>query len=266
MIHRSIILSLLLSAFFFVDIASGASYFQVVTQHNNKETASTDGFFVTLVAKNPDDGTDTSYTGDYDITFGSNAKNSPDNWSPMIPSGIQSFDQGVAIIYGFILPNAATCTISASDGVISGASTTITVNPGTATQFKLSAPSTAMSGSAFSLSYLRACDLYGNIATDYQGSMILKYSGPGTTSTKNPVYPNPVYFDNGTAVLSSKITLYMVEETHIHIEKGAVKGDSGTITVSPGTPHYFEVTTQHNQTEEAGTPFSVTITARDLYG
>ncbi|MEK7275503.1 MAG: hypothetical protein AAB110_09615, partial [Candidatus Desantisbacteria bacterium] len=69
MIHRSIILSLLLSAFSFADIALGASYFQVVTQHDNIETASTDGFFVTLVAKNTDGGTDTSYTGDYDITF-----------------------------------------------------------------------------------------------------------------------------------------------------------------------------------------------------
>ncbi|MFH1961832.1 MAG: right-handed parallel beta-helix repeat-containing protein [bacterium] len=244
-----------------------AHYFQVVTQHANIETAGVP-FSVSLVARNANGGTITSYTGNYDITWILNAmaKNSPDGFSPIIPNnGIQTFAQGIAIAMGFTLPNAGTGTLSVSDGTIRGTTTTVTIKPAVTTQFKFAVPATNMAGQAFSLSYLKACDLYGNVATHYQGNKLLSYSVPGTT-TRNPVYPNPVTFDHGIANLPINVTLCKVEETKIHIEDGAVHGDSGTITVRPGTPHHFEVITANNQTEQEGIPFSVTIRARDIYG
>lgn len=272
MIHRLIVSGiciLSLAAFSFVGVAQGASYFQVVTQNGNTETAGK-GFFVTLVARNADGGTDTSYAEGHDITWATNAKSYPDGWTLRIPdSGVQSFEGGVAVCPNFTLPCAGTCTLFASDGIISGTSITITVNSGTATQFKLAAPPTAMAGTAFSLSDLRACDLYGNVATDYHGDKVLNYSGPGNGSiTGSPKYPNPVTFDHGKANLPLKVTLYRAENTQIHIEAPGigVKGDSSIITVNPGTPHYFEVTTENNQIEKAGTPFFITIRARDAYG
>ncbi len=265
MIYRAIISRicvLLLSAFFFADAAL-ADRFQIITQHADTETAG-EAFSVTLVAKDASGGTITSYTGGHNIAWTSNAKYSPDNWSPMIPEGIQTFEQGVAICPNFTLPNAATCTIFASDpfSAISGTSTTITVNHGTAIKFKVAAPSTAMAGIAFSLSSLTTRDLYGNIATDYYGSKSLEYFGPGA----NPVYPNPVTFDNGIAKLPLKITLFKAEETQINIKDAAINGLSGTIAVSAGTPHHFEVVTTNNNIEQAGVPFSITIRAMDLYG
>ncbi|MFH1961853.1 MAG: FlgD immunoglobulin-like domain containing protein [bacterium] len=268
-IHKLIVLkvcTLSLAAFFLVGTAHGADYFQVVTKHANIETVG-DSFSVSLVARNTGGGTDTSYTGDHNITWilEATVKNSPDGWTPIMPNnGIQSFEQGVATATGFILPNAGTCTLSASDGTVRGTAT-ITIKPGIATQFKFATPATNMTGQAFSLSFLKACDLYGNVATDYYGNKSLSYSGPGT-ATRNPAYPGIVTFDHGIANLPLRVTLYKAEETRIHIEDGAVRGDSGTITVSPGTYHHFEVITANNQTEQAGIPFSVTIRARDLYG
>ncbi|MFH1860233.1 MAG: FlgD immunoglobulin-like domain containing protein [bacterium] len=271
MIHKLIILkvcTLSLAAFFFVGAAYGADYFQVVTEHAHAETAG-DTFSVLLVAKYTAGGTDTSYSGNSNITWILDAavRNSPDGFSPIIPDdGTQSFEQGVATVT-VILPNAGTYTLSVSDGVISGTST-ITIRPGMATQFKFAIPpQTITAGNAFLLSYIKACDLYGNVATDYHGDKLLNYSGP-STATRNPAYPNPVTFDHGIGNPSSKVTLYKAEELRIHIDaEGVAKGgDSGTITVSPGTPHHFEVITEHSQIEQAGTPFSITIRAKDLYG
>ncbi|MFH1097071.1 MAG: FlgD immunoglobulin-like domain containing protein [Candidatus Desantisbacteria bacterium] len=274
MIHRLIISEiciLSLAAFSFVNVAQGASYFSIVTQNANIEIAGKD-FSVTLVARETGGGTDTSYAGSCPIIWSwNNAANSPDGFAPSNPNANLTFDKGIAIATGSTLPNAGTCTLSASYGTISGISTTITVNPGTATQFKFAASSTVTAGTPFFLSYLHACDWCGNVATGYSERTTLNYSGPGNGSIiGSPKYPNPVTFDQGKAnlPLPLRVTLYRVEDTHIHIEAPGivVNKDSGTITVTPGTPHHFEVTTGNNQIEQAGIQFSITIRARDAYG
>ncbi len=95
--------------------------------------------------------------------------------TPVDPLG--DFPQGGTLANGFgfllgILKTAGTYTLNSAAGGFSGTSSTVTVVPGNAAYFTVSAPATFVTGIAVSVT-VTAYDPYGNIATGYSGSVQL---------------------------------------------------------------------------------------------
>ncbi len=98
--------------------------------------------------------------------------------------------------------------------------------------------------------YAAGYDQYGNYVSDQSVS----WSGTGVVSGNlSPATGTSTTF---TAVSTGTGTITADHAT-------ATDDSTGTITVTPGTAASFDVTTEHSGTETAGTPFSVTLTARD---
>ena len=118
--------------------------------------------------------------------------------------------------------------IGGAKGVTGG----ITVNPAAAASFTVSAPTTAVAGSPFSLS-VTAKDAFGNVATGFNSSVTL------TSSDGQTVNPGTVTLTNGTATVP--VTLDVVHAAtggavYLTASSSSGKGNTNHITVSPGAP------------------------------
>jgi hypothetical protein len=202
--------------------------------------------------------TDIGYTGSRTLTF-SGPGNAPSGAAPSYSSSA-TFTNGVATV-PVTLVKAESTTLSVADGSVTG-STAVTVDPGAASQFTVSAPSAAVAGVAQSVS-VTAQDAYQNTATGYAGSKSLAWSGPGTApdGTHGPGYPSSVTFTVGRATAS--VTLYRAETTTLTAADSAITGTSASFTVAAAAASQFAVPTPATQT--AGSPFSVTVTALDPF-
>jgi hypothetical protein len=97
-----------------------------------------------------------------------------------------NLDQGVHT-FTVTLKTAGTQSITATDtltGTITGSETGITINPGAAAVFVLSAPSSVTHGVAFSVT-LTIYDAYGNVATGYTGTVHFSSSDSKATLPSN---------------------------------------------------------------------------------
>ena len=154
-----------------------------------------------------------------------------------------------------ILTGVDTVTLTAVEGTATGTSGGITVSPGAASLFVVSAPSTATAGTGFSVG-LTAYDKYGNVATGFSGAAML------TTSDKQVASPNSITMTDGVG--SGTVTLTKADTLTLMFASGTVKGTS-SIVVSPlATVSSFTVTAPATAT--AGVGATVTVTARDVYG
>jgi hypothetical protein len=114
-----------------------------------------------------------------------------------------SADHGSVRFVGIELYQAGTDTILA-EGDLSGQAG-ITVNPGAAVGFVLLAPANAVSGTPFDVTVI-AVDAYGNIATNYTGTI----SFSSSDSDPGVVLPPEYTFqagDNGMVTFSGGVTL-----------------------------------------------------------
>ena len=205
--------------------------------------------------------TDAGYTGARTLTF-SGPGTAPDGThTPTYPNSPVTFTNGVATV-PITLYKAESTSLSVADGTVTG-STGVTVNAAAATQFAVSAPSSATAGNAQSVT-VTAQDAYQNKATGYTGTKTLTWTGPGNApdGTHTPTYPaNPVTFISGTAAVA--ITLYRAETTSLTASDGMVSGTSASFTVAAAAATQFNVPTPAAQT--AGTAFPLTLTAQDPY-
>lgn len=206
--------------------------------------------------------TDTGYTGPRTLSF-SGPGNAPNGAAPGYDNGGSSvtFTNGVATV-PVTLVKAETVTLSVADGTVTG-STDVTVDPGAASRFTVSAPVAAVAGGAQSVT-VTAQDAYQNTATGYLSNETLTWSGPGIApdGSHAPSYPaNPVSFTAGRATVS--VTLYRAETTTLTVADNTITGTSAPFTVTAAAASQFTVPTPATQT--AGTPFSVTLTALDPY-
>ena len=205
--------------------------------------------------------TDTGYTGGRTLTF-SGPGNAPSGTTPSYGNGGASvtFTNGVATI-PVTLVKAESTTLTVADGSVTG-SAAVTVNPGAASQFSVSAPSAAVAGTAQQVT-VTARDAFQNTATGYAGGTTLGWSGPGTApdGTHAPVYPGSVTFTTGRATAS--VTLYRAETTTLTASSGGITGTSPSFTVAAAAASQFNVPTPGAQT--AGTAFSLTVTALDQF-
>ncbi len=150
-------------------------------------------------------------------------------------------------------------TITASDisnASISGAAN-VAVSPAGASKFVLTAPASAVAGSAISIG-VTALDAFGNVATGYSGTVHFTDSSSGATLPGNATLSAGEGTFNATLTLASGQTIVATDSAN-----GSVTGSAG-VAVSPAAASHFAIDAPANAT--AGSPFSVTITALDPFG
>jgi mannuronan 5-epimerase len=159
---------------------------------------------------------------------------------------------------------AGTQSLTATDTVQSftGTESGISVSPlSTVSRFALAgfpSPTTAGVAGNFTVS---ALDTYGNTVTNYTGTVSF-----ASTDTSAQLPPNYTFqtSDQGTATFSA--TLVSAGTRTISVTDtatGKIVGKEQNINVAPAAASYFVISAPTNVT--AGTPFNVTVTAKDAY-
>jgi Tfp pilus assembly protein PilV len=207
---------------------------------------------------------DTSYTGAQTLTF-SGPASSPGGTAPLYQASV-TFVSGVATGVTFTLYNAATSTITATQGLMTGSSNSFTVGAGTTAKLAVTTPSAQTAGVSFGTT-LTATDAWGNTTTSYSGTKTISWSNPlSSPNGTAPVYggaATSVPFVNGVGTAAA-ITLYNAASTTLKAIAGAYTGTSGTFTVGPASASSYSFGAIG--TQAAGTAFSATLTAKDPYG
>jgi hypothetical protein len=198
------------------------------------------------------------YEGAKLLTF-SNPAPSPSGKAPSYPASV-TFTAGVGTAQ-VTLYDAQTTTIGATDGTLSGTSSSFIVSPASAASFALSTPAPT-AGTSFNET-LTAKDPYGNTATSYTGSKTVNFTGPANSpGGKAPSYPaGQLSFTAGAT--TAAITLYNAASTTLTATQSTITG-SASFTVAAASPSAFVIASPGTQT--AGTAFTLTLTANDAYG
>jgi hypothetical protein len=196
----------------------------------------------------------------------SGAHSSPNGTAPSYPAAgsCASGQSGVTFTAGVAAPtvtlvNAATTTLSLTDGTVSGTTGSFSVGPGAASSFGVATPGPQTAGSTFS-DQITAFDAFGNLATGYAGTPSL--SGPHSAPLGNAPQYGTAAFSGGVATVS--ITLFDAETTTLTASDGSIHGTSGAFSVGPAAASSFKLA--NPGTHVAGSTFSEAITALDAYG
>jgi hypothetical protein len=229
---------------------------------SSPQTAGT-SFSITITAKDQNGNTYTGYTGTNTLTVSGTGT--------ITPATTTAFVAGVWTGSVTLKTAGTGISISTSGGGYSGTSNTFTVSPGAMASFTMTGyPTTATAGTSFGSSHgvvVTAYDAYGNIATNYVGSVYFTSTDsqatlPYTSGSKYTFTAG----DAGTHTFSGTgFTLETAGSQTITVTTGTVSTTSSAITVSVGTLYQF-VFGSITGTKTAGTTFSITITAEDQYG
>ena len=146
-------------------------------------------------------------------------------------------------------------TLKASNGVGSDAtqSFTLTVSPGAATQFAITAPASTPAGAAFGFS-VTARDASGNTATGYAGTVQFTSSDPAATLPANATLASGTGSFNATLNTVGGQTITATDTV-----TASISGTSGTITVSGTAPAITSAATATFTVGQSNT-FTVTTT------
>jgi len=167
-------------------------------------------------------------------------------------------DNGVHI-FTVTLKTAGIQTIDLHDtgnSSINGRSSDILVNQAAASTFVVSAPASVSAGNPFNFS-VTAMDAYGNLATNYSGTV--KFSSSDTNGCI--VLPGQSTLNGGVGTFSAKL-ITVGNQTLIATDSvsSAVTGNTH-ITVNSGTMH-LDIVPSLTSTV-VGQPISITVSARD---
>jgi hypothetical protein len=157
------------------------SQFKVITSPSTVTAGKT--LTVTVTAQDAYRNKVTNYSGTVHFTSSDLQAGLPANYTfvPGTDNGVHTFTAGVT------LKTAGIQTVTVSDtsnGLVLGASGTVTVTPATATHFVISAPASAKKGAPYSFT-VTALDAYGNVATGYLGTVHLSSSDAGALLPQN---------------------------------------------------------------------------------
>jgi len=182
------------------------------------------------------------------------------------PTSTGAFSSGVWTGSVIVTGAGSSVTITAtSSGVATGTSNSFTVASGALAHFGIVVPGSVTAGSSFGGVDVTAYDAYGNVKTDYAGSIYFASSDsqatlPYTSSSKYTF----VSGDNGAHAFSG-FTLKTAPSQTITVIDGSVSNQSTSITVTAGAATQF-VVSGFSSPVVAGAAGSVTVTAKDAYG
>lgn len=203
--------------------------------------------------------TATSYAGTKQLSFAKPAS-SPSGQAPGYPASV-TFTGGAGSAQ-ITLYDAQSTTLEATDGALTGTSSSFAVAAAGASVFSLSTPAPT-AGKAFEET-ITAKDAWGNAAT-YSGTKTIAFSGPtNSPNGTKPAYPASVVFTSGTG--TAQITLSNAQSTTLTAKEGSVSGTSATFSVGAAAPSALTFATIGAQI--AGVPFNVSLTASatDAFG
>jgi uncharacterized repeat protein (TIGR03803 family) len=146
---------------------------------------------------------------------------------------------GIATFSNLVVDTAGSYSLAASaaGSVANAQSSAFTINPASVSSFAVSAPGTAIAGTAFNVG-ISARDTYGNVITNYDSKNALKL----TCSDGQGVNPSSVKLSNGRANLL--VILTTPDSVSLKVSASVagvtIRGSSGIITVAsealgPGT-------------------------------
>ena len=144
----------------------------------------------------------------------------------------------------------------AAGAQITSAAASVTVNAAPMDHFVFSSVSSQTAGTSFSIT-VTAKDAFGNTAVGYVGTPSLSYSAGSISPTVMPA------FVAGVGTVSVSVTVAGLGVS-ITATDGAHSGASNSFTVNAGAATRLVVSSGTSQV--AGTPFSVTVTAKDANG
>ena len=241
---------------------------------------------VTIVAKDAENRTVSSYTGVHHLTFvgaGSAGSFDPtvtDKDGNVVVFGSSTaiaFTDGVAAVSGgsngvMTLYRAESAVITVTDGSIGSTGLHVTVNANAAAGLTV-APATATptAGAPFEVT-VTARDAYGNTASAFSGSKSLDLSGPHVApdGTHSPTWAGTqtATFLSGSVVLTT--TLYAAETTAltaVDVAAPTIGGLSPPVTVDAAAAASIASTGGSDQSATVGTAFAnrLIATVKDAY-
>src|SRR5262249_249255 len=140
----------------------------------------------------------------------------------------------------------------------------ITVQAAAAHTFQVSAPSTATAGQPIQVT-VTAQDAFGNVVTNYAGTVHFSLSNSDSMATLPPDYPF-VSADQGSHIFDVTLTQAQTQTVQV-AQTGSgtpVNGTSNPIAASAADATQFQVSAP--PTAAVGVPVNVTVTARDPFG
>ncbi len=253
---------------------------------------------LTITAKDSKGNTATSYAGSHNLVF-SGASSSSGGNAPTVANSSGAakafgsetaitFTAGVASVSGttngvMTLYAAEAAAVSVSDGSIkSEPNLEVTVISGAATKLSLAATSTTpVAGAADNLT-ITALDVYGNVATTYNSSHNLVFSGASASpSGETPTVTNnggvakafgiatTITFASGVTTVSGAgngvMKLYKSGSASLTVSDGSISSAATAVTASPAPASQLSLAAA-STTPVAGAPDNLTVTALDPYG
>jgi len=253
---------------------------------------------LTITAKDAKGNTATSYSGSHNLVF-SGASASPGGNVPTVSdsSGTTkafgaemaiAFTAGVASVSGasngvMTLYTSGSANLKVSDGSIkSEPDLEVTVTSGAATKLSLAAVSTTpVAGAADNLT-ITALDAFGNVATAYNSSHNLIFSGASASpSGETPTVTNngsgakafgtatTITFVSGVTTVSGAgngvMRLYKSGSASLTVSDGSISSAATAVTVSPAPASQLSLAAA-STTPVAGAADNLTVTALDPYG
>jgi uncharacterized protein YjdB len=148
-----------------------------------------------------------------------------------------------------------TSNITAKQGAVTSPAAVLTVTG--AKRFVVSAPGSAIAGTAFNVSVF-AEDQFGNVVPGYTGTVHF------TSTDGSAVLPANSTLTNGSGLFQFTLkTLGSQTITAMDTVTSSITGTSNTITVGSGAATHFLVTAPGGAT--AGTSFNISVTALDQF-
>jgi hypothetical protein len=188
-----------------------------------------------------------------------------------------TFAGGVYTGNVYVTMIGSSVSITATSGSVSSSSNTFAVTPGNVASFTITGyPTSETAGTNFGSNnvIVTAYDAYGNIATNYRGSVYFTSTDAQATLPYTSNFQSYTFTaaDNGAHTFAGTgFTLKTAGSQTITVTTGTVSKTSNTITVSAGALYQFSfsaIGTDHfgTYTVTSGTAYALTITAQDQYG
>jgi hypothetical protein len=245
------------------DVAPAALNYFTMTGYPTSVTAGVDfgSNDVVVTAYDQYDNRKTDYSGQVYFTSTDGSAVLP--YTSSSPYSFTTSDSGRKIFpgTGFTLNTSGDQTITVTDGTISETSSTIVVSTSNIDNFQLNVGTTQTAGTAFTLSVVNAVDASGNPASGVVTVSIA--SGGGSSPDGSTPILNNINVIDGSG--SAQQTLFRTVTTVLRGTAGSVSVDTNPITVQPAALGSFSTATISSP-QTAGVAFTVSDTAKDLYG
>ncbi|MFH0848519.1 MAG: hypothetical protein V1857_03365, partial [archaeon] len=205
------------------------------------------GFTIIITGKDQYENTVSSYSGSNSLS---------DSTGTIAPTTTGSFSSGVWSGSVTITKAQTGILITTMGGSKSGSSNSFTVNPAVLDHFTLANVTTPQTAGTPITITISARDAYGNLVTGYTGIDSLRDSTGTISPTTTGAFRAGVWTGNVTITKANTgvtITVF-----------GSGAGASNSFDVNPGTLDRFTFAAIGGL-QTAGTPFSITITAKDAF-